>query len=642
MTATLGSFPVFRALDAGGAPLVGGLLYSYGAGTLVPLATYVDQAGVTTNANPVVLDSTGSANVWFGASAYKLVMKDSGGSTLWTVDNYQPESAAATLRSDLASTASTALGDALVGVKSTLTGGAATNQHIVNQESVSIFRFMTPAQWATWNGAQTTTDVTTYLQAALDAVVDGGSVYIPTGYYLFSTVSTTKAVRLIGDGFTNKLQALFGAAAWSTASNFGGSVLISTATSGNSISIGLASVNNTLQLKDFMLVGAGSGTATGIQLLRSVGNDVSNVLVCNSSRGWFMDQCQDGLYSKIASKGCKSGIELGGIITSGQTVLINPEVQSFDTVGIKIDIASMVMIYGGLIQDGRGGYGMILTATTSSKNLIQGVWFENADVGGAHPTGAIAIYSARNKVSGCYFGDPFDTILVSGANADRNIISDNHFGSINTAITVAAGATNTYIFNSEPVSGGTISDAGSNTIRVSHDSGAVSQTIGNTSFSGTVSTGGLATAAGTDTKLVRKSTGLADAAYTAIAYVNIPNSAIAANLKIRILGSLGAGGAVGANEASATLECDVVITRTSGLTCVVAQSASYGTSTAAVAGAATCAVAVDASLIAGSATAVQTLTIRASITRGSGSSTNHTATYSIECLNANAGGVLVY
>ena len=91
MTATLGSFPVFRAFDADGAPLVGGLLYSYAAGTLTPLATYVDQAGVTTNANPVVLDSTGSANVWFGSSAYKLVLKDSVGATLWTVDNYQPD-----------------------------------------------------------------------------------------------------------------------------------------------------------------------------------------------------------------------------------------------------------------------------------------------------------------------------------------------------------------------------------------------------------------------------------------------------------------------------------------------------------------------------------------------------------------------
>ena len=61
------------------------------------------------------LDTTGSANVWFGSSAYKLVLKTATGSTLWSVDNYQPDSGATLLRADLASTASAALGAGLVG-----------------------------------------------------------------------------------------------------------------------------------------------------------------------------------------------------------------------------------------------------------------------------------------------------------------------------------------------------------------------------------------------------------------------------------------------------------------------------------------------------------------------------------------------
>ena len=168
MTATLGSFPVFRALDANGAPLVGGLLYSFSAGTLTPLATYVDAAGVTTNANPVVLDSTGSANVWFGSSAYKLVLKTSTGSTLWTVDNYQPESAAATLRSDLASTASTSLGDGLVGVMSTALGAVSTTQHEVNQRTVNVMDFMTAAQKADILTGTPVIDCANAIQAAMD------------------------------------------------------------------------------------------------------------------------------------------------------------------------------------------------------------------------------------------------------------------------------------------------------------------------------------------------------------------------------------------------------------------------------------------------------------------------------------------
>lgn len=82
-------FPVFRALDTNGLPLVGGKLYTYQAGSSTPQATYTDSTGVTPNANPVVLDSTGSANVWLGNLPYKLVLKDSLGNTLWTVDGLQ-------------------------------------------------------------------------------------------------------------------------------------------------------------------------------------------------------------------------------------------------------------------------------------------------------------------------------------------------------------------------------------------------------------------------------------------------------------------------------------------------------------------------------------------------------------------------
>lgn len=88
--AGLTPFPVFRALDAVGEVLSGGKLYSYQAGTTTPLATYTDQGGLTANANPVVLDVTGSANVWLAAAPYKLVLKDSAGATQWTVDNILP------------------------------------------------------------------------------------------------------------------------------------------------------------------------------------------------------------------------------------------------------------------------------------------------------------------------------------------------------------------------------------------------------------------------------------------------------------------------------------------------------------------------------------------------------------------------
>lgn len=73
--------------DANGAPLVGGELYSYEAGTSTPQATYVDEGG-TPNTNPVTLDSEGACQLWLDeAAAYKFVLKDADGVTLQTWDD---------------------------------------------------------------------------------------------------------------------------------------------------------------------------------------------------------------------------------------------------------------------------------------------------------------------------------------------------------------------------------------------------------------------------------------------------------------------------------------------------------------------------------------------------------------------------
>jgi hypothetical protein len=69
-------------------PLVGGMLYSYQAGTSIPQTTFVDSTGGTPNANPVVLDSLGSASIWLDPTvSYKFILTDSLGNTLWTKDN---------------------------------------------------------------------------------------------------------------------------------------------------------------------------------------------------------------------------------------------------------------------------------------------------------------------------------------------------------------------------------------------------------------------------------------------------------------------------------------------------------------------------------------------------------------------------
>lgn len=70
-----------------GQPCSGCQLFTYQAGTTTPLVTYSDSAGTVPNSNPVLLDATGRADVFLGASAYKFVLQSASGITYWTEDN---------------------------------------------------------------------------------------------------------------------------------------------------------------------------------------------------------------------------------------------------------------------------------------------------------------------------------------------------------------------------------------------------------------------------------------------------------------------------------------------------------------------------------------------------------------------------
>ncbi len=89
-TAIISPWPKFQAFDSNGDPLVGGLLYTYAAGSTTPLTTYTSSTAGTPNANPVVLNSRGEADVWLQSLPYKFVLTAAGGdpmSPIWSVDN---------------------------------------------------------------------------------------------------------------------------------------------------------------------------------------------------------------------------------------------------------------------------------------------------------------------------------------------------------------------------------------------------------------------------------------------------------------------------------------------------------------------------------------------------------------------------
>src|SRR6185312_1730998 len=87
MGALLAPNPMFRAWDNNNNPLVGGQLFIYQAGTTTPVATYTDSTAGTPNPNPVVLNARGEAPIWLSPTqAYKFVLEDANGNTIWTED----------------------------------------------------------------------------------------------------------------------------------------------------------------------------------------------------------------------------------------------------------------------------------------------------------------------------------------------------------------------------------------------------------------------------------------------------------------------------------------------------------------------------------------------------------------------------
>ena len=93
MTAVLSPVAKQQFFDNNGMPLVGGKLFTYVPSSSTKRASYVDSAGITQNANPIILDFRGEANIWVPPNVpYKYVLAPSTDTDppthpIWSVDN---------------------------------------------------------------------------------------------------------------------------------------------------------------------------------------------------------------------------------------------------------------------------------------------------------------------------------------------------------------------------------------------------------------------------------------------------------------------------------------------------------------------------------------------------------------------------
>lgn len=132
MTASLAPSPLISQQDITGAPLVGGLLFTYLTGSNTPAPTFTDAAGTVQNPNPIELNAYGQAQIWLSTATtyrFQLSYPGDGSSTqpptspIWTVDGIS------------ASTGVTSIG----GVGGVITIGAGL-QVVGQQLSATIYR----------------------------------------------------------------------------------------------------------------------------------------------------------------------------------------------------------------------------------------------------------------------------------------------------------------------------------------------------------------------------------------------------------------------------------------------------------------------------------------------------------------------
>lgn len=143
--------------------------------------------------------------------------------------------------------------------------------------------------------------------------------------------------------------------------------------------------------------------------------------------------------------------------------------------------------------------------------------------------------------------------------------------------------------------------------------------------------------------VTKTKTAIADNTATDVFTVTIPNPAVNANCTIivKVLGVIGAGGAVGAGETASGSIYIMSVARTVGVTAVIATGTQLGVASGKVSGGDTFTCTVAASAVTGGATVTETFTIQVTAHDSTGSAANHTAILVAELINAATGGITI-
>lgn len=169
------------------------------------------------------------------------------------------------------------------------------------------------------------TDDTTAIQAAITAAGNGGTVLFPPGQYTFSTITLAAGQTLRGVGYyiSRDDVTTFGDTNYANTAYISGSVLRSTATSGNAVLHVNTSKHVGGRIEDLAIVGPGSGTSVGVYMgqdtpsVRAVLRpQYRNVLIANFSVGLAAYHVNEASFYDLGIRGCTKAISALGDVNN--------------------------------------------------------------------------------------------------------------------------------------------------------------------------------------------------------------------------------------------------------------------------------------------------------------------------------------
>jgi hypothetical protein len=342
-------------------PLVGGKLYTYAAGTSTPKTTWQDADGTVPNTNPITLDSTGSALI-FWTGNYKIVLKDALGNTVYSVDGYNTDQAAA-----LQAQIEQSTGSSMIGF---IQSGADAVQRDVQDELRETFKL---TQFFIAGEAS----IDAAFSRALTAFTRPGTLEIPQGFFNLAgkvQIRTDIPIKIRGAGMNSTL------------------IFCTSSVSLDTMFEQVGAVSDTFEMSDLTLVGNGKAQcgyrseSVIASLFRNLGITGTTICALRTNNGYSNTFDNVKLYSNTGGGLQCTGVNnnnvnivrsqiyanggIGAELGNGYSInVVGCDIETNAVAGVVAYDIKLLMISGGYVErNGATGYAYT-TADGSPENL---------------------------------------------------------------------------------------------------------------------------------------------------------------------------------------------------------------------------------------------------------------------------------